>query len=306
MSWLPCDPPVEHDTPPEPSVQAVIAPRTSDLGGFEVRRVLPSVKRRMVGPFLFLDQFGPVVFRQGAGMDVRPHPHIGLATMTYLLGGSILHRDSLGSVQAIAPGAVNWMTAGRGVVHSERTPPDHRDGQEVLYGLQLWVGLPRALEETDPGFVHYAPQEVPLVRGEGVTARIAAGEGFGARSGVRTLSPAFLYDLTLEAGATVTLPPTYEERALLLLEGTVTLDGTDHAPGQLLVLAPGRPVDIAARGGPARLAALGGEPLDGPRHIWWNFVSSRKERIEQAKQDWQRDRFNLPVPGETEFIPLPG
>ncbi len=286
------------------AVETVVIPRTRDLGGFEVRRVLPSAQRRMVGPFVFFDQMGPALFETGHGIDVRPHPHIGLATVTYLFDGSILHRDSLGSVQSITPGDVNWMTAGRGIVHSERTAPDVRRAAHSLFGLQLWVALPAAKEETDPGFDHYPAGTLPTIEGEGVTARIVAGAGFGARSPVATLSKLFFHDLKLAAGATASISAEHEERALYLIKGRVEVDGTAYEAGQLLALAPGRAVDVRAAA-PARLAALGGEPLDGPRHIWWNFVSSRPERIEQAKEDWRRDRFNLPVPGDTEFIPLP-
>ena len=300
MSPQPADP----APPPGAAVETVVVPRARDLGGFEVRRVLPSARRRMVGPFVFLDQMGPATFDAGRGIDVRPHPHIGLATVTYLFDGSILHRDSVGSVQPITPGAVNWMTAGRGIVHSERTAPELRLTAQPLYGLQLWVALPAALEETDAGFAHYPAATIPTVEGEGVTSRIVAGAGFGVRSAVATLSELFFHDLRLASGATVVVPADHEERALYLIEGRVEIDGTAYEPGQLLVLAPGRAVDIRAAS-PARLVALGGEPMDGPRHIWWNFVSSRPERIEQAKEDWRRDRFGLPVPGETEFIPLP-
>jgi redox-sensitive bicupin YhaK (pirin superfamily) len=258
----------------------------------------------MVGPFVFLDQMGPAVFDAGHGIDVRPHPHIGLATVTYLFDGSILHRDSVGSVQPIMPGAINWMTAGRGIVHSERTAPELRRTPQPLYGLQLWVALPAALEETDPGFAHYPAASIPTVEGEGVSARVVAGPGFAVRSPVATLSELFFHDLRLAVDATVVIPADHEERALYLVEGRVEIDGTAYESGQLLVLAPGHAVDVRAATA-ARLVALGGEPMDGPRHIWWNFVSSRPERIEQAKEDWRRDRFGLPVPGETEFIPLP-
>lgn len=304
MSWQPCEQPTEHDVPPDPAVETVVVPRTSDLGGFTVRRALPSVRRRTVGGFVFLDQMGPTIFDAGKGIDVRPHPHIGLATFTYLLDGAILHRDSVGSIQPITPGAVNWMTAGRGIVHSERTAPELRTAPQPLYGLQLWVALPAAQEESDPGFAHYAADAIPSVEGDGVTARVVVGDGFGLRSPVATMSDLFFYDLRLAPGATASIPAEHVERALYLIEGRVELDGIEYDPGQLLVLAPGRPVEVGALT-PARLAALGGEPLDGPRNIWWNFVSSRKDRIEQAKADWKRDRFGLPVPEETEFIPLP-
>ncbi|MFN4089525.1 MAG: pirin family protein [Alphaproteobacteria bacterium] len=304
MSWQPCEDPAEHEAPPDPSVETIVVPRTSDLGGFSVRRALPSAGRRTVGGFVFLDQMGPAIFDAGKGIDVRPHPHIGLATFTYLFEGAILHRDSVGSVQPITPGAVNWMTAGRGIVHSERTAPELRATPQPLFGMQLWVALPAAREETDPDFAHYPAAAIPATEGEGVSARVVVGEGFGLRAPVATLSDLFFFDLTMAAGATVAVPADHVERALYLVEGRVAIDGVPHEPGRLLVLAPGRPVAVRAET-PARLAALGGEPLDGPRHLWWNFVSSRRERIEQAKADWKRDRFALPVPDETEFIPLP-
>ncbi len=304
MSWQPCPLPVENDAPPDPAVETIVVPRSRDIGGLDVRRVLPSVHRRMVGSFVFLDQMGPALLASGQGLDVRPHPHIGLATMTYLLDGSILHRDSLGTIQPILPGAVNWMTAGSGIVHSERTAPELRPIEKRLYGLQLWVALPAAAEETGAAFAHYAADAIPATAGDGIEARIVVGEGFGVRSPVASLTDLFFFDLTLTEGAVATVPAAYEERALYLIEGRVEIDGTAYDPGQLLVLAHGRTIDVRALT-PARLVALGGEPLDGPRHIWWNFVSSRKERIEQAKEDWRRERFGLPVPGETEFIPLP-
>jgi redox-sensitive bicupin YhaK (pirin superfamily) len=304
MSWQPCPLPVEDAAPPDPAVETIVIPRSRDIGGLEVRRVLPSMHRRMVGSFVFLDQMGPALMDAGQGLDVRPHPHIGLATMTYLLDGSILHRDSLGTIQPILPGAVNWMTAGRGIVHSERTAPELRPIEKRLYGLQLWVALPAAHEETDAAFAHYDAAGIPVTTGEGIEARIVVGDAFGHRSPVKAFADLFFVDLKLDARARFTVPALHYERALYLIEGKVQLDGQTYDPGQLLVLAPGRPVDLTARSA-ARLVALGGEPLDGPRHIWWNFVSSRKERIEQAKEDWRRERFGLPVPGETEFIPLP-
>lgn len=288
------------------SIETLIVPRTSDLGGgLEVRRALPSAQRRTVGPFVFLDEMGPALFDPGAGVDVRPHPHIGLSTVTYLYEGAMMHRDSAGHVQEIRPGELNWMTAGRGIVHSERTPPPQRDAGQRLWGLQLWVGLPSRHEETDPGFVHYGLDAQPLVEGEGVQARVVAGSIFGQTSAVRTLSPLFFGDIVLQPGATVVVPAEHEERAAYLSSGVVEVDGQSHQPGQLLVFAAGKPVEIKARE-TARFAILGGEPLDGPRFVWWNFVSSSKERIEQAKHDWQHDRFNQVVPGdETEYIPLP-
>jgi redox-sensitive bicupin YhaK (pirin superfamily) len=286
------------------AVETLVTPRTRDLGGFEVRRVLPAVERRMVGPFVFLDQMGPARFPAGTGLDVRPHPHIGLATVTYLHRGSILHRDSLQTVQTIEPGDVNWMTAGRGIVHSERTDPAIRREAHELHGLQLWVALPQDREETAPSFAHHPGSTLPRIEDAGIRLRIVAGSAFGRTSPVATLSALFFVDVELASSARLKLDAEQAERAAYLLDGRVEIDGAAYDPLQLLVFAPGREIVIAAAG-PARLALVGGEPLDGPRHLWWNFVSSRKERIEQAKRDWSRDRFGVTVPGETEFISLP-
>ncbi|MCD0503486.1 pirin family protein [Bordetella petrii] len=288
------------------AVETLIVPRSSDLGGgLHVRRALPSAQRRTVGPFVFLDNMGPALFEPGTGVDVRPHPHIGLSTVTYLYEGAMMHRDGAGHTQEIRPGEVNWMTAGRGIVHSERTPGAQRGAGHCLSGLQLWVGLPSQHEETDPGFVHYGLDAQPIIEGEGVRAQVVAGSLFGKTSKVQTLSPLFFGDIVLQAGASVVLPAEHEERAAYLSSGTVEVDGQAYEPGQLLVFAAGLSVTVRAVDA-ARIAVLGGEPLDGPRFVWWNFVSSRKDRIEQAKQDWQRDRFNQTVPGdETEYIPLP-
>jgi hypothetical protein len=287
-----------------PALETVIVTRTRDLGdGFHVRRALPSAQRRMVGPFIFLDQMGPAVFRSGQGLDVRPHPHIGLATVTYLFEGEILHRDSLGVVQHIRPGEVNWMTAGRGIVHSERTGPEVRASGGGLFGIQAWVALPKQHEETAPAFVHHASDTLPVLEGEGVRMRLIAGALHGKRSPVQTLSDMFYADVALEACAGLVLRAEYEERGLYLAEGTVEIDGTTFSPGELLVFRPGSEIALQASE-PARMVLLGGEPMDGPRHIFWNFVSSSKERLEEAKADWKAGRF-AQVPQETEFIPLP-
>ncbi|MGH6982735.1 MAG: pirin family protein [Stellaceae bacterium] len=291
------------DMPAE--IDLIIEPRTRDLGdGFEVRRVLPFAKRHMVGPFIFFDHFGPTDFRAGTGLDVRPHPHIGLATITYLFDGAVMHRDSLGNAQVIRPGAVNWMTSGRGIVHSERTPPEVRRQQSPIYGIQSWVALPRAREEIDPGFEHVPEANLPLIEGDGVAARLIAGTLFGETSPVATQSSMFYADVTLRAGATVTMAPDYAQRAAYLLEGAVDCAGARHAPPLMLVFDSKARAAITARE-PARLLLIGGEPLDGERHIWWNLVSSSAERIEQAKRDWQAGRFPK-IPGDSdEFIPLP-
>jgi redox-sensitive bicupin YhaK (pirin superfamily) len=298
------------DLPIDSVLQTVVIPRTRDLGdNFKVRRALPSVERRMVGPFVFLDQMGPTTFAPGRGLDVRPHPHIGLATVTYLLEGEIFHRDSLGSKQVIRPGEVNWMTAGRGIVHSERTDPLLRPAGPTLAGLQCWLALPREHEEVAPAFSHHAAGQLPVEQGEGARAIVIAGSFFGRRSPVQTLSDLFYVDLQLAPGARIAIPAEYGEQALYIVQGTLDLgrDGRFEA-GQLLVTKPGAVVTLAAAHGPAalplRVMLLGGEPLDGPRHLVWNFVSSSAERIEQAKDDWRNQRFD-PVPDETEFIPLP-
>jgi redox-sensitive bicupin YhaK (pirin superfamily) len=259
----------------------------------------------MVGPFIFLDQMGPELLRAGDGFDVAAHPHIGLATVTYLFEGELVHRDSLGVVQPILPGELNWMTAGRGITHSERTPAALREGESRLFGIQTWVALPERDEEAEPSFAHHGVGELPSVEGEGIRARVIVGSLFGARSPVRTLSETFYADVGLGDGATLEVPTDQEERAAYVVEGSVGLARRDErfGEGQLLVFRPGEPVALRADGA-ARLMLLGGATMDSPRHIYWNFVSSSRERIEQAKQDWREGRF-APVPGETERIPLP-
>ena len=306
MSWQPAEDP-ECPAPPN-SVELVLLPRAHDVGGFEVRRALPARERQMVGPFIFVDQMGPEVLKANRGLDVAPHPHIGLATVTYLFEGELMHRDSLGIVQAIRPGDVNWMTAGRGIAHSERTPQEMRPSGSELFGIQSWVAMPKKYEEADPAFAHHGTQELPVVEGEGKRVRLIAGSLYGAQSPVRTLSEMFYADITLVEGASLSIPREHEERAAYIVEGSVELlpdDGT-YGAGQLLIFKPGAEITLrATESSPARMMLLGGEPLDGARHIWWNFVSSSKERIEQAKEDWNGGRF-APVPAETEFIPLPG
>jgi redox-sensitive bicupin YhaK (pirin superfamily) len=282
-------------------LETVIVPRTRDLGdGFTVRRSLPAAQKRSVGPFVFFDQMGPVALAPGKGLDVRPHPHIGLATVTYLFEGEILHRDSIGSVQPIRPGDVNWMTAGRGIVHSERTPQGLRAGGSRISGIQLWVGLPRSQEEIAPDFTHVGAAQLPFAQ---KNVRVILGEWRGARSLVATLSAMFYADAQLDSGASLELDFRYAERAAYVTEGAIEHDGATFGAGQMLVFKPGTHASVAVIS-KARVLLLGGEPLDGARFVWWNFVSSRKERIEAAAADWKAGRFAA-IAGETEFIPLP-
>jgi redox-sensitive bicupin YhaK (pirin superfamily) len=302
MSWQPSAEPESLDLP-SGRVETAILPRARDLGGFEVRRALPSARRQMVGPFIFFDQMGPAELLVGSGLDVRPHPHIGLATVTYLLQGEILHRDSLGTIQPIRPGDVNWMTAGRGIAHSERTPEAARLSKGRLFGLQAWVALPEGAEETDAAFSHHEKARLPLIDGEGKKTRIIAGSLYGETSPVPTFSSMFYADASLEAGARLPLPVEHEERAVYVVEGEIEIAGDRFAAPHLLIFRPGDAITVTGVSN-ARLLLLGGAPMDGPRYIWWNFVSSSKDRIEVAKADWRAGRFG-PVPGETEHIPLP-
>ena len=302
MSWQPAQEP-RAAPGVGTALEMVIVPRMRDLGGFEVRRVLPAGERRMVGPFIFFDQMGPVTLKAGSGIDVRPHPHIGLATVTYLFEGELQHRDSLGSVQMIRPGDINWMTAGRGIVHSERTPEALRMAPSRLFGIQVWVALPRAQEEAAPSFVHHGGGTMPVLDGKGVRIRLMIGSLSGARSPVATLSPMVYADAALAPGSRLVVPAEHPERALYVVEGVIDISGRSFGVSQLLVLRRGVDVAVTASEG-ARILVLGGEPVDGPRHIWWNFVSSSSGRIAQAKADWKAGRFPQ-VPGETEFTPLP-
>ncbi len=288
-----------------PSVELDIAGRARDLGeGFTVRRVLPSPLRRLVGPFVFFDHMGPVHLPSGGGMDVRPHPHIGVATVTYLFEGEILHRDSVGSEQLITPGGVNWMTAGRGIVHSERSPAAGRKSGASIHGLQLWIALPKEHEEIAPSFEHHDERDIPRVERPGARMRVVAGSAYETRSPVHVHSDMFYVDVELEAGATLDLPEEYAERAMYVVDGTVVADGTRRDPGTMSVFRSGAPARVSAAQR-ARVMLLGGAPLEGERHIFWNFVSSRKERIEEAKTAWEERRF-ASVPGDDqEYIPLP-
>jgi len=285
-------------------IDLVIDARRRDLGGFEVGRVLPCAGRRMVGPFAFFDHMGPLAFPPGfpKTVDVRPHPHIGLSTVTYLFEGEITHRDSVGSEIAITPGEMNWMTAGRGITHSERFDRLRQTGGPV-HGIQTWVALPKEDEETDPAFAHHGPEDLPTYEGGGMWARLVAGEAFGAKAKVRTHSPMFYVHWRLDAGATAQLPAEYSERAAYIVSGEVEVAGRAFKPAQMLVFAPGQPVLFTAKSD-AVVMLLGGEPV-GERFVEWNFVSSSKERIEQAKADWRAGRMKLPDLDSGEFIPLP-
>jgi redox-sensitive bicupin YhaK (pirin superfamily) len=283
----------------------VIEGTRKDLGGgLEVGRVLPFARRRMVGPFVFLDHMGPADFSPGGGIDVRPHPHIGLATVTYLFDGEIHHRDSLGVSQKIRPGEVNWMTAGSGIVHSERTDPSLRSSGGLMHGMQAWVALPHEDEEVDPAFAHHGADALPELSEPGVWARLIAGSAYGLRNTVRTFSPLFYLHVELAPGASIAMPADHAERAAYIVSGSVVHDGARHDAGNMLVFANGGEPVVTADAGPARLMLLGGAAI-GPRFIWWNLVSSRRERIEQAKADWKAGRMALPPDDNREFIPLP-
>lgn len=285
------------------AIALLIPPRPAYIG-FPVERLLPYAQMRMVGPFIFMDRMGPAAFEPGTtDGDVLPHPHIGLATVTYLFSGALMHRDSLGFVQRIEPGAVNWMTAGRGIVHSERIPPDIRDRQVEVEGIQTWIALPLAHEETEPSFHHHPASTIPVVRMDGATLCIIAGTAFGEESPVRVFSPTLYVAADIPTGSSITLNPEHEERSVYVTAGAVLVDGERLDTGPLAVLAPGREVRLEAVE-KARLMLVGGAPLDGRRWVHWNFVSSSRERIEKAKSDWRDDRFPA-IPGESGRIPLP-
>ena len=304
MSFAPTPDPTPGDKLSCDAIEMLIVPRTHDLGGFTVRRALPFAKRRMVGPFIFFDEMGPAEFKDGGGIDVRPHPHIGLSTVTYLFEGEIQHRDSLGTYLPVRPGEVNMMTDGRGIVHSERTDPALKASGHKLHGIQSWVALPKTHEETAPGFEHVEERELPVITGEGKTIRVVMGSLYGATSPVTQNWPTIYGDIALEAGAKLPVDADTEERCIYVVSGEIDVQGDLFQPGQLLVLRPGDRITLSATR-PARLILCGGATMDGPRLIWWNFVSSSKERLEQAKEDWKQKRFDT-VPGdEEEFIPLP-
>lgn len=301
---LPRPDPALGDAAAADLVDMVVVPRLRDIGPFQVRRSLPVFGRQMVGPFIFLDHMGPGEMISSEKFDVRPHPHIGLATVTYLLEGTVVHRDSVGSEQTIIPGDVNWMTAGRGVAHSERSRTEDHGRVVKSHGFQTWVALPKGQEEADPAFVHRDRAELPIITGDGATVRLAVGTLYGERAPVDTFSEMFLADATLAAGAVLPLDTEHEERAVYLAEGSIEVAGETYEGARLIVFKPLAGLAIRALT-PARLMLLGGATMDGHRHIWWNFVSSSKERIEQAKNDWKNGRFDKVFGDEEDYIPLP-
>ena len=299
--------PDDHDPLPGDAascagIERVILPRVSDIGDFSVRRALPSVGKKMIGPFIFFDEFGPHEFLLGRGLDVRPHPHIGLSTVTYLFDGEITHRDSLGVVETIRPGDVNLMTAGRGIAHSERTPDSGRTGGKQLFGVQAWTALPQRLEECDPAFVHHGVAELPRIEAGGTRVRLILGAAYGEESPVESPHPTLYAEIVLAPGAILPVDPDYEERGLYIISGAIDIAGDRFEAGRLLVLRPGDRISVLALSH-ARVMLLGGDPMDGTRYVWWNFVSSRKERVDQAAEDWRQGRF-ASVPGETERIEI--
>ncbi|MCR9136670.1 MAG: pirin family protein [Alphaproteobacteria bacterium] len=311
MSWNPAiEPQCPDNAGSRDAIETLIVPRARDIGGFEVRRALPSAGRRMVGPFVFFDQMGPAEFITGQGIDVRPHPHIGLATVTYLYDGEFQHRDSLGTNQMIYPGEVNWMIAGNGVTHSERTSEQTRTGASRLFGIQTWVALPEHAEETDAGFEHHKSEVLPFLQGEGKEIRLIIGQAWGERAPTKTFSEMFYADAVLEAGAMLPMPDDHEDRGLYVTNGSISVSGDTFEKGQMMVFRPGDAITVKAGPEGARLMVLGGETLNGPRYIWWNFVASSREKIEAAKDawaagDWEHGRFQLPPDDRDEFIPLP-
>ncbi|MDB5839338.1 MAG: putative YhhW family protein [Herminiimonas sp.] len=294
-------PPITPFTPFKPFTP--IKPHVKDLGGFTVKRLLPSSIAPMVGPFIFFDHMGPATFAEGQGIDVRPHPHIGLATVTYLFDGTIDHRDSLGTIQPIRAGDVNWMTAGRGIAHSERTPAALRTGGNTLHGIQTWVALPLEHENTAPAFEHHPAATLPVVTLPGVRLRVIAGTAYGRTAPPNTFSDLFYVAAEMDAGASLPVSADHQERAVYAVDGTIAIDGEPLADGFMALLEPGKEIRIDAAS-KSRVMLLGGAPLEGERFIWWNFVSSSRQAIERAKEQWRTAQFGS-VPGETEWIPLP-
>ena len=310
MSWNPCLDPETAMTASLDDIETVIVPRTSDLGGFEVRRALPAPGRRMVGPFIFFDEVGPAEFITGKGIDVRPHPHIGLGTVTYLYDGEFEHRDSTGAHQVILPGEVNWMMAGHGVTHSERTSEETRRGTSKLFGIQTWVAVPEKNEDDAAFFEHHGKEALPFLEAEGKSVRLILGSAWGEAAPATMMSETFYADVQLAPGARLPLPVEHEERGLYIVQGSVTIAGDVFEAGRMMVFRPGDAITVDAGPMGARLMALGGAAMPEGRHIWWNFVASSRERIEEAKEawargDWQNGRFQLPKGDDQEFIPLP-
>ena len=310
MSWSPLLNPEIPLGDAVDAIETVIVPRSRDLGGFEVRRALPAPKRQMVGPFIFFDQMGPAEFLPSRGMDVRPHPHIGLATISYLFRGRMHHRDSLGTDAWIEPGAVNWMVAGHGITHSERTDDATQTDPMPFFGIQTWVALPEEQEDAPARFEHAGKDVLPLLEAEGKVVRLILGTAWGERAPVRTASDMFYVDAVLQPGAAIPLPDDHEDRGAYVVEGEVNVAGDSFAAGRMMVFRPGDAVSLRAGAQGARVMLLGGATLNGPRHIWWNFVASSKDRIDTAKEawragDWAHGRFRLPPGDDAEFIPLP-
>lgn len=310
MSWNPTQNPDCPEGAGLDAIETLIVPRSRDLGGFEVRRALPAPARQMVGPFIFFDQMGPAEFLTGGGIDVRPHPHIGLATVTYLYKGEFHHRDSTGADQMVYPGEVNWMIAGNGVTHSERTSEERRRKPGELFGIQTWVALPDDAEDTDAAFEHHGKEALPFIEEGGKQVRLILGSAWGERAPVKTFTETFYADVVLEAGAKLPLPDNHEDRGVYVVEGSILVAGESFAAGRMMVFRPGDHISLTAGETGARLMVLGGETLNGPRYISWNFVASSQERIDAAKEawrqgDWEHGRFQLPPGDQSEFIPLP-
>ena len=310
MSWNPALEPGSPDDVGMDAIETVIVPRSRDLGGFEVRRALPAPKRQMVGPFIFFDQAGPAELLTGQGIDVRPHPHIGLGTVTYLYRGDFHHRDSTGADQVIRPGALNWMVAGRGVTHSERTSEAARRGPNGLFGIQSWLALPESHEDVAPSFEHHGEETLPMIEDHGVSVRLILGSAYGQTAPATMLSETFYADVTLEPGRRLPMPDDHEDRGIYIVEGSISVAGQDFDAGRMMVFRPGDRITVAAGDRGARLMILGGATFPGPRYIWWNFVASSRERIEAAKEEWRaanwgKGRFDLPADDRAEHIPLP-
>ena len=310
MSWNPALQPGSPDDVDLDAIETVIVPRSRDLGGFEVRRALPAPKRQMVGPFIFFDQAGPAELLTGQGIDVRPHPHIGLGTVTYLYRGDFHHRDSTGADQIIKPGALNWMVAGRGVTHSERTSAAARSGPNGLFGIQTWLALPDSHEDVAPSFEHHGKETLPMIEDHGVSVRLILGSAYGASAPATMPSETFYADVKLEPGSRLPMPEDHEDRGIYVVEGSISVAGQDFDAGRMMVFRPGDKITVAAGHAGARLMILGGATFPGPRYIWWNFVASSQERIEAAKAEWRaanwgNGRFDLPTDDRDEYIPLP-